>query len=452
MTGHETPLASGTAYPSIAQNMAQNMAQNIAENFAHTFAQTAAPLKVAVVHDWMFVRRGGERVLEQILSLVPHADVFYLFGNPEQVLQTSAKHRFFGSFLAGVPFIEKCYKMFLPLLPVAAESFDLSAYNLVLSSSSCVAKGIVPSPLATHVTYVHSPMRYAWDQEHRYFTKPPTLYRPLELLRRVLLSRLRVWDVSASLRCHRILTNSVFVAQRCALYYGRQSHVVNPGVDVERFYSIVRMPSAAKKVLLFGAWVPYKGMAEALELCVRNGIHVVAAGQGKSLEQVAERYSKNPRVEICRTPTEQQVAELFARCHVLLFPGIEDFGIVPVEAQAAGMWVVAPAQGGTGETVIDHVTGFHFEANNSVSMLEALQKALAQELTPENIGQLRTHAQKFSREAFLNAYSRQVLEALNQNNLKKHINRDLGRDLTRDFSSETKHAAPHDGRVHGATQ
>ena len=386
------------------------------DDFKSRFKKRAAPLKVAVVHDWIFVRRGGERVLEQILSLVPHADLYCLFGNPERVLQTESRHRIFRSFLAALPWIEKCYKMLLPLLPTATESFDLSSYDLVLSSSSCVAKGAVPSPLATHVCYVHSPMRYAWDQEHRYFTRAPTLLRPLEVLRRLFLSRLRVWDVTATQRCHALLANSAFVARRCFLYYGKKAHVLYPPVNVERFTRAERLfnspPAASKKVLLFGAWVPYKEMAEAADVCVQQGYSVVCAGQGKSLQQVASRHKNNAQVEIFFNPTETQVENLFARCHILLFPGLEDFGIVPVEAQSAGMWVVAPRQGGTGETVLDGKTGFHFDAGNKDSMVSALKNAMALNTTPEHVAFMRNHARTFSQDTFLNAYSRAVLTAL----------------------------------------
>ena len=140
---------------------------------AKQLADRCRSMKVAVIHDWIFVRRGGERVLEQILNLFPQADLYCLTGQPEKVLKTTYTHKIYKSFLNVFPGIERFYKALLPLLPTAAESFNLTGYDLVISSSSCVAKGIIPPPTALHACYIHSPMRYAWDQEHLYFPKPP---------------------------------------------------------------------------------------------------------------------------------------------------------------------------------------------------------------------------------------------------------------------------------------
>jgi glycosyltransferase involved in cell wall biosynthesis len=382
--------------------------------------QETRTLRVAVIHDWMFVRRGGEKVLEAILDLFPQADLFHLFGNPE-VLKTRETHRATPSFLASVPGIERIYKMMLPLLPVAIESFNLQNYDLVLSSSSCVAKGVIPHPGALHVSYLHSPMRYAWDQEHQYFPKPPRLGAPVELLRRIWLSRLRQWDVTSAQRCDVMIANSRFVARRIALYYGRKATVVHPPVDVSRFSTGAPTPKPveppARKVLLFGAWVPYKSMRWALDLLVANKIPVIAAGQGRELEEAARRYADAKGVEFVVNPGDAQVRELYAGAHALLFPAIEDFGIVPLEATASGMFVVAPNVGGTAETVLDGVTGRHFESGNGEAMIQALREVLARQKTVETVATLRTHAEKFSYDRFREAYATTVLEALRQHRL-----------------------------------
>ncbi|MEN9825904.1 MAG: hypothetical protein RI953_1649 [Pseudomonadota bacterium] len=354
-------------------------------------------MKVAVIHDWIFVRRGGERVLEQILNLFPNADLYCLMGHPQKVLKTANNHRIFRSFLASLPWIERYYKALLPWMPVAAESFDLSSYDLVVSSSSCVAKGIVPPPKALHACYIHSPMRYAWDQEHVYFPKPPSLKRPVELLRRLMLKNLRMWDVCASARVDMFIANSHFVARRCELFYRRNAVVVHPGVDLDRFIQRPAQAAREKRVLIFGAWVPYKKMLHALELCISQGIAVTAAGQGAELEIVASKYSNHPLVRIETTPTDAQVASLYANHKVLLFPALEDFGIVPLEAMASGSWVVAPRQGGTGETVIDGKTGTLFELGDDASMLRAVAAALTQQV---NEAGLLAHVQTFSQKHF----------------------------------------------------
>lgn len=369
--------------------------------------------KVAVVHDWIFCRRGGEKVLERILNLIPHADLFFLFGNPEAHLKLENKHRFFPSFLSKIPFISRWYKVFLPLFPVAIESFDLSDYDLVVSTSSCVAKGVIPPPQARHICYVHSPMRYAWDQEHRYFKKAPALFRPIEILRRMMLSKLRIWDVTSSVRIDTLIANSDFVARRCELYYGKKPSVVFPPVQIQSFQSRVSAETnQVKKVLLFGAWVPYKKMLETLEILVENNIPAMAAGHGAEIHQAFQRFSSS--VEFCINPTDEQVSQIYAKSHVLLFPAIEDFGIVPLEATSSGIWVVAPNQGGTKETVVDQVTGFLFHEGNKESMLMALRNALAKTPSQEDLKNMKSHVEKFSCEEFDRKMKSFILESLSK--------------------------------------
>lgn len=370
--------------------------------------QYSRNLRVAVVHDWVFVRRGGERVLEQILNLFPNADLYCLLGKPEQILKTQNKHKVTTSFLNRLPGVEKYYKVLLPYFPIAAESFNLNDYDLVISSSSCAAKGVIPPPKAKHVCYIHSPMRYAWDQEHNYFSTPVSLFSPKEIVRRRLLSNLRMWDVTSTARTDLLVANSHFVARRCELYYRRTAQVVHPSVELDRFLS--SPPKAREdRILLFGAWVPYKKMYEAVETCVHLGIPVTAAGQGTDLDRVAQYFSKNTLVRIEKNPTDEQVAHFYASHKALLFPALEDFGIVPLEAMASGCWVVAPQQGGTGETVINGKTGSLFELGDKSSLEAALRKALERDVDTE---QLRNHARSYSHEHFAEDFADRILTLL----------------------------------------
>ncbi len=369
-------------------------------------------LRVAVVHDWLFVRRGGEKVLEEILDLFPQADFHYLFGNPNTALRNIEKHRLVPSFLASIPGISKFYKMFLPLLPVAAEAWNLQKYDLIISSSSCVAKGIIPNPLAAHVSYIHSPMRYAWDQEHRYFPEPVTLLNPVELVRRILLSNLRRWDVTSAMRIDKLVANSAFVARRCKLYYGRQAQVVYPPVEWEHFQNSPRKPDAGGKVLLFGAWVPYKRMRWALEILLANNIPVIAAGSGEDFNAAKLAHGANNLAEFYERPSDEKVTELYSRSQILLFPAIEDFGIVPLEAIAAGVPVVAPNVGGTAETVSHGITGIHFNEGDPNSMLNAVLEARKQWQSGVDRAIFCKHAALFSRDTFRNNFSKIILEAL----------------------------------------
>ncbi len=377
------------------------------------FALKTKNLKVAVIHDWMFTRRGGERVLEQILNLFPSADLYYLFGKPSQVLKLKNHHNFFPSFLAKIPFIEKIYKSLLPLLPIAIESFNLEKYDLIISSSSCVAKGIIPPPLARHIAYIHSPMRYAWDQEHRYFKKSPKLTRPIELLRRFLLNRLRIWDVTSATRIDKLIANSDFVARRCQLYYGKKASTIYPPVNV-KFFNLtegnLQSHLHKRKVLLFGAWTPYKKMLESLDFLVAQNISVIAAGQGEEIYKAKAKYGN--KVEFYINPKDEEIPSIYAKAHCLLFPAIEDFGIVPLEATAAGLWVIAPNKGGTKETVLNQITGFTFDESSSESMLNAIKLALAKEITTADKNNMFAHVEKFSEEQFLTHFSNMVVDCL----------------------------------------
>lgn len=373
--------------------------------------------KIAVVHDWFFSRRGGEKVLEEILNILPQADLHLLFGTPEVLKLNKQPTRIFKSFLASLPGIQNYYKWCLPLLPMAAESLDMSEYDIIISSSHCVAKGIIPHPGAKHISYVHSPMRYAWDQERRYFKKAVTILRPLEILRRIILSRLRIWDCVSTTRIHQIVSNSSYVAKRCSLYYGRKSNVIYPPVDIARFQksnasnaSGSQSPTIiGNEVLLFGAWVPYKKMKRALELLIEQNIPVIAAGNGDEFSAAKKQYSANKNIQFFENPSDAQVAELYARSRILLFPGVEDFGIVPVEAQAAGLWVVAPNKGGTAETILPEVTGSLFQADSETEMIKTVHEALQKQGTKIVTEQIQNHLKQFSTSQFQESFAQAII-------------------------------------------
>lgn len=368
--------------------------------------------RVAVVHDWMFSRRGGERVLERILNLYPQADLFILFGDPQNTLVTRHHHQVTQSFLSKVPGVSKIYKYLLPFFPIAIESLNLSSYDLIISSSSCAAKGVIPPPHAVHISYIHSPMRYAWDMERTYFPdSPPGIFRfrPLHAIRKVLLSRLRVWDTASAARVDAFCCNSEFVKRRIELYYHRKATTITPPVDVEKYYPVGKnRPRRQKTVLLFGAWVPYKRMDLALD-ALRSGlprdVKILAAGAGELFRQTRERHLHTPNVEFTESPSDAQLADLYLQAHVLAFPGVEDFGIIPVEAMAAGVWVVGPNLGGTAQTIKQGLTGIQFkwipgdESQSLVNLVSATQEALSWD-SPEPSETLRSHLQQYSGENF----------------------------------------------------
>jgi glycosyltransferase involved in cell wall biosynthesis len=311
------------------------------------------------------------------------------------------------SFLQNVPGVEKFYKWLLPLLPVAVESFDLTQYDFVLSSSHCVAKGGVIAPHAKHVCYLHSPMRYAWDQEHAYFNVPPMLSKPWEILRRMLLSRLRIWDQSTNHRIDAFVANSEFVASRVQRYYGRKSQVVYPSVELHRFLAIsgsedqCSRRNKSKSILFLSAWVPYKKLSEAFEVLAAEGHNIIAAGSGSELKRMRQKWQhKGPNLKFVESPTDEDVVSLFAQCHTFVFPALEDFGIVVVEALAAGLKVVVPNKGGAAEIVARVGAGKLFSFGSEESLKSAVRNSLAEKITPEEIASQRTHLNQFTKTKF----------------------------------------------------
>lgn len=405
--------------------------------------KTTSSMRIAVVHDWMFSRRGGERVLERILNLFPQADLFVLFGDPERCLVTKNEHKVMRSFLAKLPGIERYYKYLLPLMPLAAESHDLSEYDLVISSSSCAAKGVICHPHAIHVAYIHSPMRYAWDMELSYFPRKNhnqtnirdltywknLLLKPVDFLRRILLSKLRIWDVTSSARVDVFCANSGFVKRRIELYYRRPSFVVHPPVDIEIFRSAsVQRTPLQRSVLLFGAWVPYKRMDWALQglrSALPADVHIIAAGHGELFEPTRKAFGHAHGVEFIESPSGHVIEEMYLRSHVLAFPGIEDFGIIPVEAMSAGVWVVGPNRGGTSETIVEGLTGFLFDSDATEqermnALIQGVTKALSREF-PRNNSVVEEHLAKFSGAQFDNKLMDIVANAVTENTTKVQV-------------------------------
>ena len=249
--------------------------------------------RVALVHDWLTGMRGGEKVLEAIASLFPQAPIYTLFHFPGSVSQALERHPIHTSFLQRAPGLRGRYRSYLPLFPMAIEELDLTGYDLVISSSHCVAKGVIPSPDAFHLCYCHTPMRYAWDQEHAYF---PRRHGATARLRSLALTGLRAWDAASAARVNQFVANSSFVARRIRSYYGRDAEVLHPPVDVEYF-----TPGSARETrktpqtqenycLMVSALAPYKRVDLAIAACDRLGIELRIVGDGperKRLEELA---------------------------------------------------------------------------------------------------------------------------------------------------------------------
>jgi glycosyltransferase involved in cell wall biosynthesis len=346
-------------------------------------------MRVALVHDWLTGMRGGEKVLEGLCERFPDADILTLFHHRGSVSPTIERHRVRTSFLQYFPFSRTHYRAYLPLYPLAIEHFDLDAYDVVISSSHCAAKAVVPAGRARHLCYCHSPMRYGWDQFDTYFG--PARVGPMasRWFYRPLLAWLARWDAATAARVHRFVANSRYVAARIRRYYNREATIVYPPVDTV-FYHTSPIPRA-RHFLIVSAFVPYKRLDVAIDACLRIGAPLRIVGDGPDRARL-ERAA-GPDVEFLGRLSDEQVRDEYRRASAVILPGEEDFGIVPVEAQACGCPVVALGRGGALETVIDGETGILFAEPTADSLGDALERAAA---TRFDTDRLREHAERFS--------------------------------------------------------
>ena len=348
-------------------------------------------MRVALVHDWLTGMRGGEKVLEGLCGLFPEADIHALFHHRGSVSPIIERHRVRTSFLQYLPGAKTHYRSYLPLYPFAVERFDLDAYDLVISSSHCAAKAVVPAGRARHLCYCHSPMRYGWDQFDAYFG--PARVGPVasRWFYRPLLARLARWDAATAGRVHRFVANSRHVAGRIRRYYNRDATIVYPPVDTVFFHPSAN--SRERHFLIVSALVPYKRLDLAIDACQRVGASLRIVGDGP--ERGALESTAGPTVEFLGRLSDDRVRDEYRRACAVILPGEEDFGIVPVEAQACGCPVVALGRGGALETVIDGETGVLFAEPTAASLGAALERAA---VTTFDRDRLRRHAEQFSRE------------------------------------------------------
>jgi glycosyltransferase involved in cell wall biosynthesis len=347
-------------------------------------------MKVALVHYWLVGMRGGEKVLETLCELYPEADIFTLVADLKKLSPTIRRHRIQTSFLQKLGGV-KNYQRLLPLMPMALESFDLTPYDLVISSEAGPAKGIVTRPDAVHVCYCHSPMRYIWDLYPQYYAKAGPMTR---LGMRLFTPSLRTWDVTTAARVDHFIANSAYVAARIKKFYRRDATVINPPVDTSRF---TIADDVQDYYLCAGQITPYKKIEIAVEAFTRMKKRLVVLGEGASanLKKIA-----GPTIEFLGAVDDKTMAHHFAHCRALIFPGVEDFGIVPLEALASGRPVIAFARGGALETVIDGQTGilFHEQTPEALMAAVARMESGSDTFAPKA---LQAFAAKFQRSVFM---------------------------------------------------
>jgi glycosyltransferase involved in cell wall biosynthesis len=347
--------------------------------------------RVAVVHDWLTIPGGSEQVVLELLEMFPQAELFTSVYDPAPWPAQITERRVHSSYLNRIPGATRQYPKLLPLMNRAFRSFDLSSFDLVLSSSHACAKNVRTPPAALHVCYCHTPMRYAWEEG---FLEGEELGRATRLLLPPVLARLRREDLAGAAGPDVFVANSRHVAERIERYYGRSAEIVNPPVDVEHFIGLQR-ERPFDYYLAFGRVVPYKRVDLAVAACERLGRRLKVAGDGRALE--ATRAGAGEGTEFLGKVPEEERDRLLRGARALLFPGEEDFGIVPVEAQAAGLPVIAYGVGGAAESVLDGRTGVLFDAQSDAALAAAIERFEALDLD-ERVA--RENARRFGRERF----------------------------------------------------
>jgi glycosyltransferase involved in cell wall biosynthesis len=347
--------------------------------------------RVAVVHDWLTVPGGSEQVVLELLEMFPQAELFTSVYDPAPWPAQITERPVHSSFLSRLPGAARHYPKLLPLMNRAFRSFDLSGFDLVLSSSHACAKNVRAPQGALHVCYCHTPMRYAWDES---FLEGEEVGLAMRLLLPPLLARLRRQDLAGAGGPDVFVANSRHVADRIERYYGRSAEVVHPPVDVDHFLGIERR-EADDYYLVFGRVVPYKRVDLAVAACARLERKLEVAGDGRALE--VTRAAAVEGTQFLGKVSEQKRDSLLAGAKALLFPGEEDFGIVPVEAQAAGLPVIAYGVGGAGESVLDGSTGVLFAEQSVDGLVGGIERFEALELDPAAV---RENAVRFGKDRF----------------------------------------------------
>jgi glycosyltransferase involved in cell wall biosynthesis len=328
-------------------------------------------MKVAIVHYWLVGMRGGEKVIEALCELYPEADVFTHVYRPERISPIIRSHQVTTTFIDRLPMAHRMYQKYLPLMPLALEQLDLSAYDLVISSESGPAKGVLTRPDALHVCYCHTPMRYVWSGYHDYLHSAGPMIRPLMPYA---IHRLRQWDLATAARVDRFIANSETVAKRIWRVYRRDSTVINPPVETRRFATA---EPPGDHYLFVSQLVSYKRADVAIEAFNRMGRKLVVVGEGEEYRRL--KQMAGPTVELLGHCSAEELDRQYAACRALVFTANEDFGIVPVEAMAAGRPVIALNRGGATETVRDGLSGLFFDQQTPEALIEAVQRFEAQE-------------------------------------------------------------------------
>jgi len=355
-------------------------------------------MKVAIVYDWLTQMRGGERCLEVFCELFPQADLYTLLHIPGACSETIERMKIHASFIQKMPYAYSKYRSYLPLFPFAIERFNLKDYELVFSSSHCVAKGVIPGPEATHICYIYTPMRYIWDMFDEYFSEEKVGRVQRGMIQSVA-TFLRTWDAASSDRVDHFIAISRHVQKRVMKYYRRDSQLLHPPVDTSFF-----QPGGQAKdyYLTVSGLVPYKRIELAIHACNQLKRNLLIIGTGPEASRLA-RLARHPGIRFLGYQDQEALRKYYQECRALIFPGEEDFGIAPVEAMSCGRPVIAYGRGGALDTVetgeSGNPTGVLFQEQSTQALVQAILEfeKSAKEFNPQA---LRSHAQTFDRSLF----------------------------------------------------
>lgn len=355
-------------------------------------------MKTALIHYWMISMRGGENVLAEFCRLYPDADIFTHAWNSDRLREPFSSHKITETFISRFPGARNGCQKYLVFMPEALRRLDLSSYDLIISSESGPAKGIRKPSGALHVCYCHTPMRYLWDMSDLYYQ---TAGIAGKISMKLFLNRLRDYDRRSADAVDHFIANSAFVADRIRRVYGRESTVIHPPVDTAFFSDPVRPGATSPKrdfYLCAGQVTPYKRVELAVLACLKLGRRLVVAGNGPGLKRVEQAAAGSPLITFVGRCSNEQLRRFYTDARALIFPGIEDFGIVPLEAQAAGTPVIALGQGGALETVLPGRTGIFFPEQSADALAGAIEEFEAAPAWDPDV--CAKHAEKFNPERF----------------------------------------------------
>jgi glycosyltransferase involved in cell wall biosynthesis len=359
--------------------------------------------KVVLVHDWLTGMRGGEKVLESLCRLFPDAPIYTLVHVRGSVSELIERHSIRTSVIQKLPDSARRYRHYLPLFPSAIELFDVDDAEMVISTSHCAAKAIVPTGRATHICYCHSPMRYAWDQFDHYFGAGRVGPAASAGYRQVM-AWLARWDRATATRVDRFVANSGFVAGRIERYYNRQASVLHPPVDTQFFTPDGEAPEPY--FLVVSALVPYKRIEVAIQAAARLGVSLKIVGTGPELERL--RALAGPTVKFLGAVDDETLRATYRRAQAVVLPAAEDFGIVPVESLACGRPVIALARGGATETVVPGV-GILVDDDTPDAFADAMFEAGRRSF---DLSAMRARAEMFGRERFESGFAAMTSEVM----------------------------------------